>query len=85
MPLNNPLPLETILTTKSASEEKKRPIFDGRIYIPDPQDFDPNKTWIKFKQDFTWKPENFTNIRLLLANLALLISSTAVNQVKHQV
>lgn len=79
LPTNEPLPLETVLTTKDADVGKNRTIFDGRIYIPDPQDFEQNKTWIKFKQDFTWKPENFRNIRLFLANLALLISSTAVN------
>ncbi|WP_017296353.1 hypothetical protein [Geminocystis herdmanii] len=81
LPSDDPLPLCTVLTTKNARPEKERRIFDGRIYIPDPAEFDPNRQWIK--TDLTLS--NIKYHKLFLNNLAFIISSIATSEGVKQI
>ena len=78
LPEKEPLPLSTVLTLKNGGDDDNEllPIFDGRIYVPDPQDFDPSKAWIK--PDLKWSNIRFSKV--FLRNLALLISASAVKE-----
>jgi hypothetical protein len=75
IPLDKPLPLSTVLTQrKQTRNENKRPIYDGRIYIPKVGgSFDPNSEWIK--TDIKWKDRDLS--QLFLQHLALIISALA--------
>jgi hypothetical protein len=74
LPIDKPLPLATILSTReSRGNEQKKPIYDGRIYIPDIKNFDPSKGYIE--TDLKWKDVELT--KLFLGNLCLIISALA--------
>ena len=48
IPPEKPLPLSSVLTTRKANNvAKERPIYDGRIYIPDRARFNPQEGWIE--------------------------------------
>jgi hypothetical protein len=85
IPIDKPFPMSTILTTKGSTDTtQERPIFDGRIYIPDCRtlELDSQKEW--FKKDLKWSNENLRYIRLFLKHLTLHLSAHAVkNQVKQ--
>jgi len=81
IPLEKPLPLPSLLTTKSKSNTgKERPIYDGRIYFPDWSSFKP-ESWIE--TDLKWK--NLTLNRLFLKHLALHISALAAKNGVRQI
>jgi hypothetical protein len=74
IPLENPLPFATILTQQGQTRNQKMsPIYDGRIYIPNPEDFHPESPWIK--TDIKWKDMELSG--LFLKHLALIISALA--------
>lgn len=74
LPSDDPLPLCTVITTKNGNDnDELQPILDGRIYIPDPAEFDPNKQWIKL--DLKWS--NLKYSKAFLRHLALHISAIA--------
>jgi hypothetical protein len=77
VPVEQPLPLATILTQRGQTRnEKNRPIYDGRIYIPDTQSqsvFRPDLKWMK--TDIKWKDKDLS--QLFLHHLALVISALA--------
>jgi hypothetical protein len=81
LPEKNPLPFATILTQKGKDRsENMRPIYDGRIYIPDPTDFSPEAQWIK--TDIKWTDSKLS--KLFLKHLALIISALAAkNKIKE--
>lgn len=73
IPEEKPLPLSSVLTTKSKPDiGTERPIYDGRIYVPY-QNFRPQDSWIE--TDLKWK--NITLNRLFLKHLALHITALA--------
>lgn len=75
LPPEQPLPLSTVLTTQNGDEYGElQPILDGRIFVPDPAEFDPNKQWIKL--DLKWS--NMKYSKAFLRHLALHISALAV-------
>ncbi len=74
IPKEKPLPIATVLTRRGQNRnEKMRPIYDGRIYIPDPLSFRPESKWME--TDIKWK--NIELSRLFLQHLALIISALA--------
>lgn len=77
IPPDKPLPLSSVLTTRGAKQGttpgKERPIYDGRIYIPDRNRFEPKQDWIE--TDLKWK--NISLNRLFLKHLALHITALA--------
>ncbi len=76
LPSEDPLPLCTVLTTKNGEDEGElQPILDGRIFVPDPTEFDPNKQWIKL--DLKWS--NLRYSKVFLRHLSLQISALAVH------
>jgi len=76
LPSDEPLPLCTVITTKNGNnQDELQPILDGRIYIPDPAEFDPNKQWIKL--DLKWSNLKFS--KAFLRHLALHISAIATS------
>lgn len=75
LPPEQPLPLSTVLTTQNGEEHGElQPILDGRIFVPDPAEFDPDKQWIKL--DLKWS--NMKYSKAFLRHLALHISALAV-------
>jgi len=78
LPSEEPLPLCTVLTTKNSDRnvDELQPILDGRIYIPDPAEFDPNKQWIRL--DLKWS--NIKDSKAFLRHLALHISAIAASE-----
>jgi len=83
IPIDKPFPMSTMLTTRgSADINQERPIFDGRIYIPVRNRFDPQATWIQ--KNLKFSNENLRYIRLFLKHLTLHLSAHAVkNQIKQ--
>ncbi|MEA5579452.1 hypothetical protein [Anabaena sp. UHCC 0451] len=81
LPIDKPFPLYTALTTRgSADINQERPIFDGRLYVPNFQR-SQQESW--FKKDLQWSTENIRYIRLFIKNLTLYLTANAVkNQVK---
>ena len=68
-------PLSSILTIKG-SREQERPVFDGRVYIPeDLLAFNPYEDDIK--TELKWNRENLPSNRTFLQHLALLITAEA--------
>ncbi len=77
IPLEKPLPIASILTTREERNfEKKKPIYDGRIYNPDFRKFNPSKAHIE--NDLKWTDPNLT--KLFLGNLCLIISALAAKE-----
>jgi hypothetical protein len=73
IPHEKPLPLASVLTKRGeTNQERKRVIYDGRIYVPDRTDFNPEANWIE--TDLKWK--NSGN-HLFLEHLGLLVSALA--------
>lgn len=73
IPLDKPLPLSSVLTTRQSNNlAKKRPIYDGRIYIPE-KSFKPQEDWIE--TDLKWT--NLDLNQLFLKHLALHITALA--------
>lgn len=86
IPGDKPLPLSSVLTTKgrsSASKGTERPIFDGRIYIPDRNRFKPKEEWMK--TDLKWSTENLNFNQLFLKHLALHITALAAQNCVSQI
>ncbi|MEA5581769.1 hypothetical protein VB620_10515 [Nodularia harveyana UHCC-0300] len=85
IPIDKPFPMRTILTTQgSADINQERPIFDGRIYIPNYSslELDSQESW--FIKDLNWSSGNLRYIRLFLKHLTLHLTAHAVkNQVKE--
>ncbi|MEG3436430.1 hypothetical protein V0288_04800 [Pannus brasiliensis CCIBt3594] len=82
IPPEKPLPLSSVLTTrKSNNVTKERPIYDGRIYIPDRARFNPLEGWIE--TDLKWT--NITLNRLFLKHLALHITALAAKNGIQQI
>ena len=78
IPASKPLPLSTVLTTRGSKRgeiNKIRPIFDGRIYIPDNFRFKPQEDWIK--TNLKWEPNKHNFNQLFIKHLALHISALA--------
>ena len=77
IPESKPLPLSTVLTTRGSKTQTDeiRPIFDGRIYIPDNFSFKPQEDWIK--TNLRWEPKNHYFSQLFLKHLALHICALA--------
>ena len=78
IPADKPLPLSSVVTTRGSTEaqpEKFRPIFDGRIYIPDRNRFKPQENWMK--TSLKWSRDNLAFNKLFLKHLALHISALA--------
>ncbi len=75
LPSEEPLPLSTVLTTKNGNVDdgELQAILDGRMYVPDPTEFDPNKQWIKL--DLKWS--NLKYSKAFLRHLCLHISALA--------
>jgi len=81
IPTDKPFPMSTVLTTKG-SKGVLNPIFDGRMYIPARNRFEPQQTWIK--TNLKWQTDNLTDNQLFLKHLALHISAIAAkNGVKN--
>ncbi|MGJ0605804.1 hypothetical protein [Cylindrospermopsis raciborskii] len=80
IPEDKPFPLSTVLTTRgktNAGEDRKIPIFDGRIYIPNfAKRFAPQEPWIK--TNLKWTTTNLSDNRLFLKHLALHITALAI-------
>ncbi|MCL2925802.1 MAG: hypothetical protein MGF17_14595, partial [Trichodesmium sp. MAG_R04] len=79
IPVDKPLPLESVLTTRGKPESDKnleRPIIDGRIYVPDRSRFEPSPSWIE--TNLHWR--NYTANKLFLKNLALYASTIAAQE-----
>ncbi|MDP5337590.1 MAG: hypothetical protein NWQ28_03320 [Nodularia sp. (in: cyanobacteria)] len=83
IPIDKPFPMSTVLTTRGSTDiSQERPIFNGRIYIPARNRYEPEVSWVK--KDFNWSSENLIYIRLFLKHLTLLLTANAVkNQVKE--
>lgn len=84
IPAEKPLPLSSVLTTRGSKPDTKvgneRPIYNGRIYVPDQVRFKPEEDWIE--TDLKWK--NLTLNQLFLKHLALHITALAArNRVKQ--
>lgn len=78
IPKKKPLPLSTVLTTRCSKKEEineTRPIFDGRIYIPDSSTFKPQNDWIN--TNLKWEPTKYKFNQLFLRHLALHITALA--------
>lgn len=78
LPSEEPLPLSSVLTTRNGNVDEEaleelEAILDGRMYVPDPTEFDPNKQWIKL--DLKWS--NFKYAKAFLRHLCLHISALA--------
>jgi hypothetical protein len=80
IPVEKPLPLSSILTTKGSSKdnEQMRPIFDGRIYIPDRSRFKPQDDWMK--TDLKWSIANLDYNEVFIKHLALHITALAASE-----
>jgi hypothetical protein len=77
LPTDKPLPLATILSTRGArTTDSKKSIYDGRIYIPDINGFDPRKTYIH--TNIKWTDPELA--KLFLKNLCLIISALAAKE-----
>jgi hypothetical protein len=80
IPLDKPLPLSSVLTTRGSkpgiSLGKERPIYDGRIYVPDRSRFNPEAGWIE--TDLKWK--SLVSNRLFIKHLALHIAALAAKK-----
>ncbi|MDZ8024842.1 MAG: hypothetical protein RMX65_031360 [Nostoc sp. DedQUE01] len=85
IPAEKPLPLSSVLTKRGSKSGvdvgKERPIYDGRIYIPDFSKFKPEEDWIE--TDLKWK--NLTLNRLFLKHLALHITALAAKKGVSQI
>ncbi len=77
IPADKPLPLSSVLTTRggiqTSQNQVRSEIFDGRIYVPDRNRFEPQKEWIE--TDLKWK--NILLNQLFIKHLALHISAIA--------
>ncbi len=83
IPLEKPLPLCSILTTRGSKErDSERSICDGRIYIPSPS-FDPKEEC--FKTDLSLSQNNLRYIRLFLKHLALHITAMLAKKKVKQI
>jgi hypothetical protein len=78
VPEEKPLPLSSVLTNrgfrKDAGEDLD-PIFDGRVYVPQLLNFNPQQGFIK--TDLKWSAGNLPYNRLFLKHLALHITAMA--------
>jgi hypothetical protein len=73
IPHEKPLPLSSVLTTRGKPDTnsgKERPIYDGRIYVPDRYRFKPEESWIETNPKWKSNP-------LFLKHLALHITALA--------
>ena len=78
VPPEKPLPLSSVLTTRGNLDQsltQQRPLYDGRIYIPDNNRFEPQQDWMEI--DLKWK--NFDLNKLFLKHLALHINALAAH------
>jgi hypothetical protein len=77
VPTDKPLPLASMLTRLGATDnEKKKVMYDGRIYVPDRINFHPESDHIE--ADLGEKHSDFS--RLFLEHLCLMISALAGKQ-----
>jgi len=86
IPSTKPLPLSTVLTTRGQPTDRQaddRPIFDGRIYVPDLFRFKPQEAYIK--TDLKWSTEGFAYAKLFLNHLALHVSALAAKNGANQI
>jgi hypothetical protein len=73
IPQDKPLPLASVLTKRGeTNRDRKKVIYDGRIYVPERTEFNPADNWIE--TDLKWK--NSGN-HLFLDHLGLLVSALA--------
>jgi hypothetical protein len=78
LPADKPLPLASVLTRlEETGNERKKVIYDGRIYVPDRINFHPESNWIE--TDLKWKDPGKLN-RLFLEHLGLIVSSLAAKE-----
>jgi hypothetical protein len=74
LPTHKPLPLASVLTKRGeTNRDRKRVVYDGRIYVPDRKDFHPEANHIE--TDLKWKKLELN--RLFLEHLGLIISALA--------
>jgi hypothetical protein len=74
IPTHKPLPFASVLTTKGeTNRDRKRVVYDGRIYVPDRTDFHPEANHIE--TDLKWKKLELN--RLFLEHLGLMVSALA--------
>lgn len=88
IPVSKPLPLSTILTTRGRDPSKNqndkfRPIYDGRIYVPENTLFNPQSVWME--TDLKWELKKVGSSRLFLKHLALHITAQAAKQGINQI
>ena len=85
IPPDKPLPLSSVLTQRGSTDNvslgRERPIYNGRIYIPDFSKFKPEEDWIE--TDLKWK--NIIFNRLFLKHLALHITALAAKKGVSQI
>jgi len=85
IPIDKPFPMSTVLTTRGATkaqDEQVKPIFDGRLYIPNLERFSPQEAWIR--TNLKWTTTNLNYNQLFLKHLALHITAIAAkNGVKN--
>ncbi len=75
VPADKPLPLASVLTRLGETgNERKKVLYDGRIYVPDRTNFHPESPWIE--TDLKWKDPGKLN-RLFLEHLGLMVSALA--------
>ncbi|TFI50782.1 hypothetical protein BLD44_029795 [Mastigocladus laminosus UU774] len=81
IPLNKPLPLQNVLTTRggfATHNDTRKPILDGRIYVPNSYKFKPQEDWIK--TNLKWEDnQKLAYNQLFLKHLALHITAIAAN------
>jgi len=82
LPIERPLPLQNVLSTRGGSRQGTRPILDGRIYIPNLVRFDPKAEWIETDIRVGG---NAAGTALFLKHLVLHISAIAASQSVKQI
>ncbi|NJM24086.1 MAG: hypothetical protein HC907_38730 [Richelia sp. SM1_7_0] len=84
IPTEKPLPLSSVLTKRGGKSGvtlgRERPIYDGRIYIPDFSKFKQEEDWIETgaRMKSQSKADFLVWVRLFLKNLVLIIAANAV-------
>jgi hypothetical protein len=82
LPIEKPLPIRNILTTRGGNRPGTCPILDGRIYIPNLVRFDPKAEWIETDIRVGG---NAARTALFLKHLVLHISAIAASQGVQQI
>ncbi|NES19560.1 MAG: hypothetical protein F6K41_11685 [Symploca sp. SIO3E6] len=86
-PPDKSLPLSTVLTIRgsehTSNNRVRHSIFDGRIYVPDRNRFQPQQDWIKTA--LKWSTNNPKFNKIFLQHLALHITALAAKKQVKQI